>query len=120
MNINQKEMFPTLLIKGIEQFNRQEFFECHETLETLWQTQVGEPRLITQAIIQYAVGFYHWQRANYQGAERLFRRSLKKIDQITPGASQIDIQNLVDQIVSDMPQVIKHLPPAKFPVIRFL
>lgn len=27
---------PPALAKGIEEFNRRQFFECHETLEELW------------------------------------------------------------------------------------
>ena len=32
---------PPGLLAGIEEFNRGEFFECHETLEELW---MAEPR----------------------------------------------------------------------------
>jgi len=124
MDVNQREMFPRLLIKGIEEFNRQEYFACHETLETLWQREKEPERLLTQAIIQFAVGYYHWQRANFQGAQRLFERGLAKIDKEKSHpltcASPIDIQDLVDQIVSDMPNVIAGKKLSKFPVIRFL
>ncbi len=117
-------MFPPLLIKGIEEFNEKQYFECHETLETLWRTQTApdhiKERLLTQAIIQFAVGYYHWQRSNFQGAEKLFNKGLAKIDQIAPDSTQIDIQDLVDQIVSDMPKVTGHSRLTKFPVIRFL
>jgi len=36
---------PTLkLIEGIEQFNRGEYYECHETLEEIWRETQGEIR----------------------------------------------------------------------------
>ena len=35
---------PPGLFKGIEQFNRQEFFECHETLEEIWSNQTNKAR----------------------------------------------------------------------------
>ena len=124
MSVNSQQMFPELLIKGIEEFNRQEYFACHETLEALWQKEEEPERLLTLAIIQFAVGYYHWQRANFQGAQRLFERGLAKIDKKRTNwqsyASPIDIQDLVDQIVSDMPNVIAIKPLTKFPVIRFL
>src|SRR5258706_348843 len=31
-------------LKGIEEFNQQLFFECHETLEELWLEERGEDR----------------------------------------------------------------------------
>ncbi len=124
MNLNQKEMFPPLLIKGIDEFNKQQYFQCHETLETLWRSLDGpahiKERLLTQAIIQFAVGYYHWQRSNFQGAEKLFNKGLAKIDQTAPNPARIDIQSLVDQIVSDMPKVVEHCRLEEFPVIRFL
>lgn len=120
MSVNHKEMFPPLLIKGIEEFNSQKYFDCHETLETLWGAQKGSEKLSTQAIIQFAVGYYHWQRSNFQGAEKLFKRGLLKIDHSASQAYPIDIQDLVDQVVSDMPKVIEHKALTKFPVIRFL
>lgn len=120
MSVNQNGMFPALLIKGIQEFNGQEYFACHETLESLWNEQIGQDKLLTQAIIQFAVGYYHWQRSNFQGAERLFTKGMAKIDQIAPESSRIDIQDLVDQIVSDMPKVMDHCRLEEFPVIRFL
>ena len=30
------ELPPPALLTGIEEFNRAEFFECHETLEEIW------------------------------------------------------------------------------------
>ncbi|MBX9878763.1 MAG: DUF309 domain-containing protein [Candidatus Obscuribacterales bacterium] len=128
MSVNQNELFPNippLLIKGIEEFNSQSYFDCHETLETLWGTQNGAEKLLSQAIIQFAVAYYHWRRLNFQGAESLFKRGLSKIeqakiDQTASSAYPIDIQDLVDQIVSDMPIVIAGKTLTKFPVIRFL
>ena len=43
-------------IKGIDEFNRQLFFECHETLEELWLEERGEDRKFYQGIIQIAAG----------------------------------------------------------------
>lgn len=124
MSVNGQQMFPELLIKGIEEFNRQEYFACHETLEALWQKEEEPERLLTQAIIQFAVGYYHWQQANFQGSRKLFERGLNKIDKKRTypesSTSPIDIQDLVDQIVRDMPNVIAGKPLTKFPVIRFL
>ena len=46
------------LQKGIEEFNQQLFFECHETLEEIWLEEHGEDRRFYQGIIQIAAGYY--------------------------------------------------------------
>jgi uncharacterized protein len=58
---------PDLLCVGLEQFNRGEYFEQHETLEELW---IAEPRLIRrlyQGILKIGVGFYKLRLGNYRG-----------------------------------------------------
>jgi hypothetical protein len=34
------------LLRGIEQFNRREYFECHETLELIWNAEPGPIRTL--------------------------------------------------------------------------
>ena len=48
------------LQKGIDEFNQGLFFECHETLEEIWQEDHGEDRLFYQWIIQIAAGYFKW------------------------------------------------------------
>jgi len=64
---------------GIDLFNRCEFFECHEALEEIWMPERGPRRLFLQSLIHIAVGFYHVQRGNADGAERQLRKGLKKL-----------------------------------------
>lgn len=59
---------PPLLLRGVTQFNRREFFQCHETLEELWKAEPGPVRELYQGILQIGVGFYHLARGNYRGA----------------------------------------------------
>jgi len=81
-------------LKGIEEFNRQEFFECHETLEALWNKQPEPERQFTQGIIQIAVGYYHLLRGNHTGAIKLFTRGLKRITPFCPLYLGIDTNSL--------------------------
>lgn len=70
--------------RGLGLFNRREFFECHEALEEIWTPARGPERLFLQALIHFAVGFYHHQRGNRPGAERQLRKGLKKIASYLP------------------------------------
>jgi predicted metal-dependent hydrolase len=67
------------LQKGIDEFNRQLFFECHETLEEIWLEEHGEDRRFYQGIIQIAAGYFKWQQGVPAGAMKLWRMGLEKI-----------------------------------------
>jgi hypothetical protein len=69
---------------GIELFNRQEFFQCHEVLEELWTVAKQPERWFLQALIHFAVGLYHHQRGNAAGAARQLAKSLRKIRAYLP------------------------------------
>lgn len=68
--------------KAIGEFNRQQFFECHESLETIWRECEGELKILLQGIIHTAVGFFHLQRKNMNGARRQLDKGLRKFNQI--------------------------------------
>ena len=59
---------PPELRQAIEQFNRGEFWECHETLEDVWLETPYPFRLFYHAVIKTAVGFHHLARHNQHGA----------------------------------------------------
>ena len=67
-------------LKGIEEFNQQLFFECHETLEEIWLEDHGEDRQFYQGIIQIAAGYFKWQQGVPVGAIKLWRTGLQKIE----------------------------------------
>ncbi len=67
------------LLHGIEQFNRGEYWECHETLEALWMAETREVRDLYQGILQVGVAFRHLKNNNYPGAIKLFRRGLPRL-----------------------------------------
>src|SRR5215472_14540236 len=62
------EQPPKGLLDGIEQFNRRDFFEGHETLEAVWNAEPGPIRTLYKGILQVGVGCYHLLRHNYRGA----------------------------------------------------
>ncbi len=105
---------PPELLKGIDEFNRQEFFECHETLESLWQKQPEPDRQFTQGIIQIAVGYYHHLRGNQAGAIKLFARGLERIRQFEPTHRDINVKALADAVAGDLDSLVS--APAGEPV----
>ena len=73
-----------LFQRGIDLFNAQNFFECHEFLEEVWTFSQQPDRWFLQALIHFAVGFYHHGRANRNGATRQLRKGLRKIEGYLP------------------------------------
>ena len=80
--------------RGIELFNAREFYECHEVLEDLWRPTQGVERFFLQAVIHFAVGFYHHQRGNQRGAELQLRKGLRKLAGYLPVFQGIDTAKL--------------------------
>ena len=66
---------PPLAVRGLELFNRGEYFEAHEELELAWREERGPVRELYRGILQIAVAYYHILRGNYRGAVKMFLRS---------------------------------------------
>jgi predicted metal-dependent hydrolase len=67
-------------LKGVEEFNRGLFFECHDTLEDLWTGIRGPSRDFFQGLIQVSVAFYHLTGGNAAGASSLLGRALRRFE----------------------------------------
>jgi predicted metal-dependent hydrolase len=79
---------------SIDLFNRGEFFECHEELEAIWTPERGPRRVFLQALIHFAVAFYHDSRGNPVGASRQLRKGLRKLAPYRPACEGIDTERL--------------------------
>jgi predicted metal-dependent hydrolase len=66
-------------LRGIEEFNRTEFFAAHETWEAIWLAASGGDKDFLQAAIQFAAAFHHWKNGNPRGALALLRRAQEKL-----------------------------------------
>lgn len=64
-------------IEGMKLFNEGKFFEAHEELETAWKNETGTVRELYRGILQIAVTYLHITRGNYDGAVKVYGRSLK-------------------------------------------
>lgn len=64
--------------KGVDEFNRGYFFECHDTLEEMWTGLRGPSRDFFQGLIQVSVAFYHLDNGNLAGAQSMLQRALKR------------------------------------------
>jgi len=104
--------------RGIELFNRREFFECHEVLEDLWRPERGVRRLFLQGVIHLAVGFYHHRQGNQAGAVRQLRKGLKKLAGYLPEFEGVDTALLHRESMARLEQIGRGERLESFPEIR--
>jgi predicted metal-dependent hydrolase len=87
-------MIPSLVLKGLREFNAGEYFEAHELLETAWKQETGPVRDVYRAILQIGVGYLQITRGNYQGAHKMFIRAVQWIAPLPDRCHGIDIAQL--------------------------
>ena len=86
---------PPELRKGIEEFNRGEFFDQHETLELLWRATPDEVRHLYEGILQIGVGLYHLLvKHNYHGAAVKLDHGIRLLEAFPPTCHGVDVARL--------------------------
>ena len=89
------ESLPELALRGIEEFNRGEFYECHEYLEEAWMQEPRRVRFLYQGILQVGVGFYHLENGNWRGATGLLRGGATRLKEFEPETLGVNVAKLV-------------------------
>lgn len=65
--------------EAIGYFNSERYWECHETLESVWRPSKGEERSLVQGIILVCAALVHEQRGERGVALGIYRRALPQI-----------------------------------------
>lgn len=86
--------------QGIEQFNQQEFYACHDTLEALWMEACDPDKTFYQGILQIAVACYHLSNRNWNGSVMLLGEGIRRLRNYQPIYSDINVTGLVEQSAS--------------------
>ncbi|MDP9245225.1 MAG: DUF309 domain-containing protein [Chloroflexota bacterium] len=89
------EPAPEALVKGIAEFNAGDFFEQHETLETLWRDTRTPIRGLYHGILQIGVGFHHWRNGNHHGATVLLDEGIERLRPFGPSCHGVDVEALI-------------------------
>lgn len=80
---------------GVEQFNQREYFECHETLEALWNAEPGPARTLYKGILQVGVGCYHLLRGNYRGTLIKLESGAAYLEAFAPRCMGVEVAPLI-------------------------
>ncbi len=83
--------------QAVEQFNQQQFYACHDTLEALWFESSDPLKTFYQGILQIAVALHHLENANWRGAAILLGEGMRKLKSLPSDYAGIDIIQLIQQ-----------------------
>ena len=84
------------LEKAILEFNQQEYYACHDTLEEIWMDSVEPDKTFYQGILQIAVGCYHLSNSNWRGAVILLGEGIRKLIEYEPDYLEINVDRLTE------------------------
>ena len=82
---------------GVEEFNQQAFYECHDTLEALWIEAMEPEKRFYQGVLQIAVACHHLSNLNWRGAVMLLGEGIRRLEDYIPDDYGVDVTGLVDQ-----------------------
>lgn len=82
--------------QALEEFNRQEFYACHDTLEALWMDALHPLRLFYQGVLQLAVAYYHLKNHNWKGCVILLSTGIQRLEYFAPEYLGIDVEVLLE------------------------
>jgi predicted metal-dependent hydrolase len=80
---------------GIGEFNRGQFFECHQTLEALWMSEARPIRELYQGILQIGVAFHHLRAGRYRPVVTLLKGGRDYLRPFAPVCMGVDVDCLL-------------------------
>ncbi len=89
------EIPPELFYIGLEQFNRGEYYEQHESLEEIWIADQRPLRRLYQGILKIGVGFYKLRLGNYRGTVNHIAGGVAYLERFGDTCLGVDIALLI-------------------------
>ena len=96
--------------QGIAEFNQQQFYACHDTLEAIWVDAEEVDKRFYQGVLQVAVGCYHLSNDNLRGAIILLGEAVRRLCDYQPDYEGVDVELLLEQ-ASQLLKALQQLPP---------
>jgi predicted metal-dependent hydrolase len=93
--MEDESLIPAEFWQAVQEFNSQNFYACHDTLEALWMVAMEPQKTFYQGILQVAVALYHLQNANWQGAVMLLGEGINRLLRYQPDYFGVSITTFV-------------------------
>jgi predicted metal-dependent hydrolase len=97
---------PALFYVGLEQFNRGEYFEQHESLEEIWIADQRPLRRLYQGILKIGVGFLKLRIGNYRGTINHIAGGIAYLERFESDCLGVDIARLIREAQEVRAQVV--------------
>ncbi len=94
-------------LEGLRRFNEGRYFDAHEELEDAWRDENGAIRDLYRGILQIAVTYLHITRQNYDGAVKVYGRSLKWTEDWQDLCRGVNIGKLKQDAQAAMQEVLR-------------
>ncbi|HEY4688992.1 MAG TPA: DUF309 domain-containing protein [Anaerolineae bacterium] len=89
------ESLPEGAVRGIDEFNAGEYFEQHETLESVWRAEMRPVRDLYRGILQIGLALLQIERGNAPGARKMFERAFRWLEPFRPTCQGVDVERLL-------------------------
>lgn len=89
------EEIPDEFWTAVDQFNQQQYYACHDTLEALWIEADQADKGFYQGILQVAVALYHLSNENWRGTVILMGEGLNRLHSYQPVYAEVDVESFV-------------------------
>jgi uncharacterized protein len=97
---------------AIDQFNQRQFYDCHDTLEAIWNEAPECDRRFYQGLLQIAVACYHLSNCNVSGAMMLLGDGVSRLQSYMPQHYGVQVEALIQEslVVLDQLQTLSLAP----------
>ena len=102
MNLDENKIKRELFNKGLEAYNKRQFYDAHEHWEDLWSDYVLPDAKFVQAVILLSVGYFHITNNNRNGANGLLKKCVPKFKMYLPVKRGIDVSTILDQVSASL------------------
>jgi uncharacterized protein len=86
------------LAEGLEQIDRGEYFEAHETLEDIWRAAEPAEKDFFQGLVHFTVAWYQAGRGNRVGCERQLEKAARRLAPFAPRHRGVDVAAILRSV----------------------
>ena len=96
--MNNSDKMSELFQRGLDEYDKGDYFEAHEAWEDLWSDYNFPDRKFVQGLIQLSVSFVHLGNGNLTGAKNLLKKCQQKFEDYNGMHRDINLSDLKSSI----------------------
>ena len=108
--MNEEKLF----LKGINEFNKKNYYYAHEYWEEIWnEIKIPDDKFL-QGLIQLAVAYFHISNNNLIGAKSLFNKCINKLVDYRPQHRGLNIESIISHANNSLDTLIENSSTINF------